>query len=39
MQLSTGRISAGDAIGAGRIAFDGDAPLGQAVVEQLNVTP
>jgi uncharacterized protein (TIGR03083 family) len=39
MRLSTGRISAADAVGAGRIAFDGDAPLGQAVVEQLNVTP
>jgi uncharacterized protein (TIGR03083 family) len=39
MRLSAGRTSAGDAITAGRIAFEGDATLGRAVLEQLNVTP
>jgi uncharacterized protein (TIGR03083 family) len=39
MRLSTGRTSAADAIDEGRIAFEGDASLGRAVVEQLNVTP
>jgi uncharacterized protein (TIGR03083 family) len=39
LQLSAGRASAATVIAAGRVAFEGDAALGRAVVDQLSITP
>jgi uncharacterized protein (TIGR03083 family) len=37
--LCAGRWGAAEVVAAGRVEFDGDAPLGRQVIEQLTVTP